>query len=62
MGHNPEVKASIIHVAGNIAVEYIRQYAEGMGKGDELPWQLDHVLKCFKDAYNGLIEIVPPDK
>ena len=60
--YNPEIKASIIQVAGDIAVEYLRQYPEGVGKGDELPWQLPDVLKCFKHAYKGLIEIVPPGK
>lgn len=62
MKHDPQVKASIIQVAGDIAVEYLRQYPETVGKGDELPWQLENVLNCFEHAYKGLIKIVPADR
>ena len=61
MAYASEVKASVIRVAGDIVVEYLRQYPEGVGKGEDVPWQLDNVLKCFGQAYRGLIEIIPAD-
>jgi len=53
-----QVKASIIRVAGDIAVEYLRQYGLYLKDKNDLPWQLDDVLNCFDKAYRDLIKII----
>jgi hypothetical protein len=59
--YKPEVKASIIKVAGDIAVECLRQYPELAEKGDESLMRTANVVKCFGDAYERLMEFIPPD-
>jgi hypothetical protein len=59
MAYSPEVKASIIQVAGDITIEYFRQWPSIIGVGEGF---LDQVLDCFEQAYQGLEEIVPQDK
>lgn len=59
--YKPEVKAAIIRVAGDIAVEYTRQFPSSFPEKD-LPMQLDSVTKCFKHAYDDLCGIVGTDE
>ena len=59
MAYSPEVKASIIQVAGDITIEYFRQWPSMIQAGEGF---LDQVLDRFEQAYQGLEEIVPQDK
>lgn len=61
MAFKTEVKASIIRVAGDITVEYIRQCNKTSGNGNDTPLQLDSVIQYFNDTYLHLAAVVPQD-
>ncbi|MFC1912669.1 hypothetical protein ACFLX7_00505 [Chloroflexota bacterium] len=58
--YSPEVKASLIKVAGKMAVEYLGQYVQKNPEND-FPWDMDNVIDCFKEAYANLKDCIPED-
>lgn len=55
---DPQVKASLIRVAGDIAVENIRQFGLYVKNEGDLPCQLDETINCFDHAYRDLIKVI----